>query len=181
MNKKNPYRNASRKWRWNVTNHKCLTLPLTSVQSQILLIPNLQHSDYSRPLTVVKRWEISASVLECQKYILLYILLLKALIINFLRKLQIYSTIRSSLYDGDISLQLITDFNTGPIILTIFSSLKINKYHLYIERRHHHHEIRILQNITLPVCERLGGHSFTQWWKIQRIWFLIHSATRLDI
>ena len=124
-------------------NHKCLTLPLTSVQSQILLITNVQHSDH-RTLTVVKCREISSSVLECQKYILFYILLLKALIINFLRKLQIYSTIKGSLYDGDISLQLIIDFNTGVIILSISSSLKINKYHLYIERRHYRHKIRIL-------------------------------------
>lgn len=47
-------------------NHKCLTLPLTSVQSRILLITNVQHSDH-RTLTVVKCREISSSVLECQK------------------------------------------------------------------------------------------------------------------
>lgn len=43
---------------------KCLALPPTLVQSQILLVvANVQYSDYKSKLIVVTCWEISVSVL----------------------------------------------------------------------------------------------------------------------
>lgn len=83
------------------------------------------------------------------------------IIINFLRKLQVDSRI-PEVHSMMVIFHFkkIIEFNTETISLNIFSTLKINKYLLCKEN------ILIMKqdckSITLPVCERLGGHSFTQ-------------------